>query len=250
MKNYLSQFTGLLIRMDDITENMKWDFMDRCETLFEKFNIKPLLGVIPENQDTEFSHYPKKFNFWNKVREWEKKNWEISMHGFTHVYDQETNKKDFFGYGGRSEFFGHDYQTQLGRITKGLEKLKREKLNIRSFFAPNHTYDENTFAAIKDAGIKNVIDGYGLVPYTQNGLNFFPQLFYKEIFLPFGIQATQIHLNYWNENDCINFENFIEKNHQKIISFDQCLEKINNNIFGKLINFGTKNTLKTIRFFK
>ena len=64
MKNYLSQFTGLLIRMDDITENMKWDFMDRCETLFEKFNIKPLLGVIPENQDTEFSHYPKKFNFW------------------------------------------------------------------------------------------------------------------------------------------------------------------------------------------
>ena len=54
------------------------------------------------------------------------------MHGFTHVYDQETNKKDFFGYGGRSEFFGHDYQTQLGRITKGLEKLKRVKVKIIS----------------------------------------------------------------------------------------------------------------------
>ena len=250
MKNNLSQFTGLLIRMDDIAENMKWNFMDRCETLFERFNIKPLLGVIPENKDIEFLHYPKNPNFWNKVREWKKKNWEISMHGFTHIYDQETNKKDFFGYGGRSEFFGHDYQTQFDRITKGLEKFKKEGLNIRSFFAPNHTYDENTFAAIKKAGIKNVIDGYGLIPYTNNGLNFFPQLFYKEILLPFGIQATQIHLNYWTEDDYINFENFIQMNHRKIISFDQCLERINNNIFSKLINFSTKSALKTIRFFK
>ena len=90
--------------------------------------------------------------------------------------------------------------------------FKRERLNIRSFFAPNHTYDENTFAAIKDAGIKNVIDGYGLMPYTQNGLNFFPQLFYKEILLPFGIQSTQIHLNYWNNDDFNKFEKFVEQN--------------------------------------
>ena len=32
-------------------------------------------------------------------------------------------------------------------------------------------------------------------------LNFIPQLFYKEIMLPFGIQSTQIHLNYWKEED-------------------------------------------------
>ena len=29
------------------------------------------------------------------------------MHGYNHIYDQETNKKDFFGYGGKSEFYGH-----------------------------------------------------------------------------------------------------------------------------------------------
>jgi predicted deacetylase len=250
MKRNLNQFTGLLIRIDDVAENMKWGFMNRCESLFEKYNIKPLLGVIPKNKDKEFLSYPVNPNFWNKIREWQSKSWEISMHGFTHVYDQETNKKDFFGYGGRSEFFGHDYRTQLSRITKGLEKFKEEKINIRSFFAPNHTYDENTFAALKESGIKNVMDGYGLIPYTRNDLNFFPQLFYKEIFLPFGIQSTQIHLNYWRENDYVNFENFIKKNYKKIISFEQCLKKINNNIFSKLINFTTKNTLKSIRFFK
>ena len=28
--------------------------MDKCEKLFDKFNIKPVLGVIPNNKDPEF----------------------------------------------------------------------------------------------------------------------------------------------------------------------------------------------------
>ena len=38
------------------------------------------------------------------------------MHGYNHLYDKETNKKDFFNYGGRSEFFGHSYEDQLSKI--------------------------------------------------------------------------------------------------------------------------------------
>ena len=33
--------------------------------------------------------------------------WEICSHSYTHVYDNNTNKKDFFNYGGKSEFYGH-----------------------------------------------------------------------------------------------------------------------------------------------
>ena len=40
--------------MDDIAENMNWDLMDKCEDLFDKYKIKPLLGVIPNNQDNSF----------------------------------------------------------------------------------------------------------------------------------------------------------------------------------------------------
>lgn len=52
-KNLFSKYTGLLIRMDDISENMRWDYMDKCELLFDKYNIKPLLGIIPINRDPE-----------------------------------------------------------------------------------------------------------------------------------------------------------------------------------------------------
>ena len=43
----ISKYTGLLIRMDDICENMNWELMEKCELLFDKYKIKPLLGVIP-----------------------------------------------------------------------------------------------------------------------------------------------------------------------------------------------------------
>ena len=233
--------------MDDIAENMNWAAMNQCESLFDSLNIRPLLGVIPNNKDKNFDKYEKKDNFWDKVRGWQKKGWEIAMHGFSHVYDKETNKKDYFNYGGGSEFYGHDYETQLSRIKKGLQKFNDEKINIRSFFAPNHTYDENTLTALKSSGIKNIIDGYGLIPYSENELNFIPQLFYKEIMLPFGIQSTQIHLNYWSDQSFNDFEQFITKNKDKIITFDDALSKINNNYFSKFINFGTKASLKTLR---
>ena len=59
IKKISNKYTGLLIRMDDITECMNWEKMDRCESLFDKYKIKPLLGVIPINQDPELLKHPK-----------------------------------------------------------------------------------------------------------------------------------------------------------------------------------------------
>ena len=53
IKKYLSDNTGYLIRLDDIAENMNWNMMDQTTSLFDKFNIKPVLGVIPNNKDPE-----------------------------------------------------------------------------------------------------------------------------------------------------------------------------------------------------
>mgnify|MGYP001160046680 CR=1 FL=1 len=47
--------TGMLIRFDDISDHMNWSLMNKCEEIFDKYNIKPLLGVIPDNKDKEFS---------------------------------------------------------------------------------------------------------------------------------------------------------------------------------------------------
>lgn len=60
IKEYISENTGILIRLDDIAENMNWDLMEKSEVLFDKYKIKPVLGVIPNNKDSELLSYPKK----------------------------------------------------------------------------------------------------------------------------------------------------------------------------------------------
>ena len=59
IKEYISENTGILIRLDDIAENMNWDLMEKSEDLFDKYKIKPVLGVIPNNKDSELLSYPK-----------------------------------------------------------------------------------------------------------------------------------------------------------------------------------------------
>ena len=245
MKNYISENTGILIRIDDVCENMDWELMKKLEKLFDEHSIKPVLGVIPNNQDKEFLSFSRNEDFWNQVRSWQDKGWEIAQHGYTHIYDKLCKKKsDYFNYGGGSEFFGHSLETQILRIKKGLQKFKDEKVKIRTFFAPNQTYDKNTFIALKECGIYEIIDGYGLMPYTENKISFVPQLFEKVFLLPFGIQSTKLHLHPWKEEDFYNFEKFIKKNVNKINNHDDALKKINNNLFYKIIKELTKITLK------
>jgi len=233
--NNIKRNTGMLIRFDDIAPNMNWKMMDKCEALLNQFSIKPVLGVIPDNKDLELLSYPKRDDFWKKIKEWQEKDWSIAMHGFSHLYDKDTGKKDFFGYGGKSEFFGHTYNEQISKIKKGLEIFKEKEITIDTFFAPNHTYDLNTFAAIKDSGINRIIDGYGLAPFEMKDIKFLPQLFYKLYMLPYGIQSTQIHINYWNEKDYDFFKKFIEKNHNRIINLETAFSVTNKNLLVKLM---------------
>ena len=98
--------------------------------------------------------------------------------------------------------------------------------------------------ACKSLGFKSIIDGYGLTPYYENEILFIPQLFYKLYSLPFGIQTIQIHLNYFNDEDYLNLEKFVEKNRKKIISYDQVYKTASNTFSDKIISVFIKKTLQ------
>ena len=228
-KKFLSDNTGLLIRLDYIAETMNWSMMEEVTNLFDKYNVKPVLGVIPNNRDPELLSYPKaKLNFWDQVKNWQNKGWEIAMHGNNHLYNKNNSKIDYLSHGGNTEFCGHALDIQIKKIKEGLNKFKEKDIPVRVFFAPNHTFDKNTLLALKECGLRNIIDGYGLMPYEENKMNFIPQLFYKTIALPFGIQSFQIHINYFNQQDFNNFKDFIIKYSKKIITYEQAISKVNN----------------------
>jgi hypothetical protein len=248
------KYKSLLIRIDDIAPNMNWQVMNKVDKLLSKKNIKPILGVIPNNKDKELLKNKINKRFWRRVNRWQKKGWEICMHGYDHIYINGKNKNNFFSYNGDTEFAGLSYLKQDKKIKEGLNIFRRNKIKIRCFFAPNHTYDLNTFKALKKNKIFEIIDGYGLFPYIKFGIKFIPQLFYNNITLPYGINCTQIHLNNWTRDDYNKFSAFINKNHTSIISYDEALNKIKNSFLSKTVNFLIKTLLinlrKIIRIFK
>ena len=248
IKRYISENTGFLIRLDDIAENMNWSMMDRAANLFDKFRIKPVLGVIPNNEDPELLTLPKKkIDFWEQVRTWKNRGWEIAMHGNNHVYDKFCSKSDYLGLGGNSEFCNHTYESQLEKIKSGLNKFNNESIKIKTFFAPNHTFDKNTLLALKNCKITEIVDGYGLMPYEENGIKFIPQLFYKMFTLPFGIQTIQIHINYFGEKDFDNLKKFVELNSKKIITYEQAIYKLKNTFAYNIIRIISKKILQIKR---
>jgi len=240
--------TGYIFRLDDIAPNMNWEMMERVKKLFNMYNVRPILGIIPKNEDKDLKKYPLcDFDFWNEIKNLKSQGWEVAMHGYEHLYDKYCKKNDYMGYGGNSEFVGHSFETQFKKLSLGLEVFKKQNVNVEIFFAPNHTFDYNTVIACKKLGFKSIIDGYGLTPYYDNEILFIPQLFYKLYSLPFGIQTIQLHTNYFSEKDYLELEKFVIKNKSKIISYKKAFDLESDFISDKILRFFIRKTLQIKR---
>ena len=124
-----------LIRMDDIAAHMAWDTFRRLEQSFERFGIKPLLGVIPDNRDVSLKQFPEcTGDFWAEMRSFQDRGWEISQHGFQHLY--VTRDSGLMGVNNLSEFAGLSYEEQHDKLARGQSLLREYGLRSETFMAP------------------------------------------------------------------------------------------------------------------
>lgn len=76
-----------LIRLDDASEHMNIDNWLKIKVLLDKYGIKPIFGIIPNNQDTELLKYDTVYGFWEMMIRWQKEGWTPALHGYTHVFE-------------------------------------------------------------------------------------------------------------------------------------------------------------------
>ena len=231
-----------LIRIDDIAPNMNWDVFFKVKNIFNKYKIKPILGVIPNNKDPDLLKFPVcEFDFFEEMHNMQSLGWKIAMHGYEHLYHRKTTK-DYLNIGKKSEFVGKNYKNQNEMIKKGITILRKKSLDTNIFFAPGHSFDINTINSLKNNNFKFILDGYGLSPFKRHGIVFVPQLFNRLIKMPFGLFTSVLHLNDYNQEDLIRLDNFIKNNKNNIIDFDSAL-KIKNNLIYTLSALILKNIL-------
>lgn len=199
------------IRLDDASEYRDVEKWNRIEELFDKYGIKPLVGIIPENKDPKLTVYEKDDNFWQRVQSWKDKGWELALHGYDHVYVTEDGGINPVNR--RSEFAGVPLETQKEKIKKGVAILKEKGVEPKVFFAPSHTFDENTLIALKEeSDIRIISDTVATKSYTKYGFTFVPQQSGKVRNLPFNTVTFCYHPNVMTEFSFVELENFIQKN--------------------------------------
>lgn len=207
-----------ILRLDDAAERMDIAKWNRVEILLDKYNIKPLVGVIPNCQDPMMKEYPIDSSFWNKVNEWKNKGWIIALHGYNHVYS--TNKGGINPVNNRSEFAGVPLEQQKEKVREGVKIFHKNGHNPKVFFAPSHTFDENTIKALKeDSNIRIISDTVANKSYQQYGMTFVPQQSGQVRKLPFHLVTFCYHPNTMKEQDFFLLESFLIQNNKKFVNF-------------------------------
>ena len=207
----------LTFRLDDITPGLKKDNLNRFEEIFDLYGIKPLIGIVPSNEDPNLVVDVKDNSFWDEMRRLRDKGWKIALHGYRHVYSNDNSgllKANPF-----SEFAGLPYEEQKDMLFKGKSILEEQGLVPEFFMAPGHTFDENTLKALVANGIFKITDGYSDRPYIRNGIAFYPCRL-SDPTMPKGMDTVCIHLNNWEDADFDSLKGFIEINRAICTSFD------------------------------
>ncbi|OQY38302.1 MAG: hypothetical protein B6229_06195 [Spirochaetaceae bacterium 4572_7] len=209
----------LLVRLDDASPFMNRDKWETMEAILDKYNIKPIVAIIPNNKDKEVSFEDYQETFWNMARSWEKKGWNIALHGYDHCFI--TNKKGIVPRNNYSEFAGVSYDKQVEKIRDGYKLLRDRGLEPTVWVAPAHSFDKNTLKALKqNTSIEIVSDGLAIFPYLSYGFKWIPQQVCHVPNRSYGVWTICLHPNNMSDKDFKIFDKDISKKLETIIDIN------------------------------
>ena len=214
-----------IIRLDDASPFMDRQKWWRMEDLLDKFGVKPLVGIIPAVADPEVMIESEDIHFWDKAHEWERKGWVMALHGYDHVYISTAGMEGLNPIWKRSEFAGVAIDEQREKIRKGVSIFRENGFEPKCFFAPSHTFDENTLEALRlESRIRMINDTIGRYPYRGGGFLFVPQIAGHCVKMPWsGIYTFCFHPNMMNQPAFDRLEEFLVEHSGQFISFNEIM---------------------------
>ena len=207
-----------LIRFDDICPGMNWRMFGEIERICDGAGVRPMLAVVPSNQDPKLDVDSKRDDFWQRVREWQARGWTIGLHGFQHRY--VTRDAGLIGLNDRSEFAGLPAAEQTEKLEQGLEIFRKEGVRAEVFIAPGHSFDAATVASLRALGVGAISDGFFLSAHRDSaGTLWVPQQIWSFRYRPFGLWTVCYHHNGWRDGDLKRFAADVAAYRSRITSF-------------------------------
>jgi peptidoglycan/xylan/chitin deacetylase (PgdA/CDA1 family) len=211
-----------LLRFDDICPTMRWDIWSQIEAALIHYNIKPILAIVPDNQDPVLRAAPPVLDFWQRARNWQQLGWTIAMHGYQHLYVAKdgglvaTRKK--------SEFASLPASLQEEKLRRGSEIFSREGIKSRVWIAPGNAFDEVTVSLLPQFGIDTISASWFWGPFVgPYNTTWIPCQLSILRPVPSGLWTVCYHPNSWNHLDLSDFFRGLERYRHQIVSFDEAL---------------------------
>lgn len=212
-----------LLRFDDICPTMNWDMWERVERTLADLDVRPILAVVPNNQDRSLKVRPARDCFWDSVRTWQARGWTIGLHGYSHLY--VGRDAGLVGKTPNTEFAGLPLETQESKLRSAVEVFRREGVHPDLWIAPSHSFDHHTIWVLKSLGIRTISDGFFLFPgLDKNGVLWIPQQISTLRPRPFGVWTACFHINRWTEEDFRNFDSSVRRRRPHITSVSDLMD--------------------------
>lgn len=206
-----------LIRLDDACPTMDWARWTKVFALLDRFDIKPIIGVIPDNKDDTLEIDPPRTDFWDVVAQWLDKGWTIGLHGYQHLY--VTQQGGLVPIGTKSEFAGLPLPAQEEKIRKGWAIFQSHGIKPTIWVAPGHSFDSNTLLALKsETDIDLVSDGIALECFVSDGFHWLPQQLWRFRKLPFGTYTICLHPNTMTSREFDDLERSLRTRRESFVS--------------------------------
>jgi len=212
-----------LIRLDDICPTMNWGVWNQIESILQRHAVKPILAVVPDNRDPKLVVDAPSLDFWQRVRDWQRRGWTIAVHGYQHKY--ATEDAGIIGLNKYSEFAGLSYDEQKRKIEDGLAILARENVDPEAWIAPAHAFDGTTVKILVEKGVRIISDGFYFRPVQKMGATWIPQQLWNFRRLPAGLWTICYHPNSFTESKIAQLDEELSQFRDAVTSISDVLNR-------------------------
>jgi len=212
-----------LLRFDDICPTMGWKTWEAIEAHLDAHDVRPILAVVPDNQDPKLMADPPNPDFWNRVRGWQAKGYTIGLHGYQHRY--VNSLRGLMRLTPHSEFTSLSREEQAAKISKGLAIFAEQGVRAELFVAPSHSFDQTTLEVLQEHGVSVISDGPWPWPHLDAGGRFWiPQQLWRLAPRPEGVWTACLHPMEWKEADLDRFKADVTRFAPQMTDVRQVLE--------------------------
>ena len=208
-----------LIRFDDICPTMNWSVWDRIEDILLSASCAPVMAVVPDNRDPSLNVCDGRADFWERVRKWQQYGWTVGMHGYQHNY--VTADPGLVGLNARSEFAGLQLAEQRLKVNSSLQVFAANGVEPSAWVAPAHSFDAATIAALYDAGIRAISDGFFMSPVRWRDMVWVPQQLWRYRPMPMGIWTICYHPNSFSSADIQSLRSLLVSLRGRLLTFGE-----------------------------